>query len=128
MVTGNTTDRLTAAHIWPSAQGKHPSFLELGFKETEVDSPRNGLLLLTEIENAFDRKDICFLYNPFSPNKFFPGKFILRVLNPALLGTPGDANNPPQPSLPCTPGGPTFADIDGKPLSLPGIYVLVNPQ
>lgn len=77
MVTGES-GKLKAAHIWPWAQSKHPSLGKLRIEEPDIDSPRNGLLLLTTIELAFDRKDICFLYDPFNV------KFLVNILNPSL--------------------------------------------
>jgi hypothetical protein len=70
-------------------------------------------LLLTAIEAAFDRKDICFLYNPFKVSESFNGKFMLRVLNPALVVQQ------------FAPSGGTFGDLDGKAfLNIPGILIL----
>lgn len=113
MVTG-ISGKLKAAHIWPWAQSKHPSLAKLKILETDIDSPQNGLLLLATIEAAFDRKDICFLYNPFKVSESFNGKFMLRVLNPALV------------TQKCVPGGGTFGDLDGKAfLNLPGILLIL---
>lgn len=32
--------------------------------DANIDHPRNGLLLLESIERLFDKKDLCFLYDP----------------------------------------------------------------
>ena len=83
MITGMSTE-LKTAHIWPASQRTHPSLVKLGLTEMDVDSARNGLLLLAGIEEAFDRKDICFLYNFLNESESFPGKLMIRVLNPTL--------------------------------------------
>jgi len=95
MLTG-MSGRLKAAHIWPWAQSKHPSLLKLRISQTDIDSPRNGLLLLASIEMAFDKKDLCFLYNPFNR------RFVARVLNPTLMTQQYVA------------GGDTFGDLDNE--------------
>eukprot|EP00604_Paraphysomonas_vestita_P003331 CAMPEP_0174818550 /NCGR_PEP_ID=MMETSP1107-20130205/1279_1 /TAXON_ID=36770 /ORGANISM="Paraphysomonas vestita, Strain GFlagA" /LENGTH=53 /DNA_ID=CAMNT_0016030559 /DNA_START=612 /DNA_END=770 /DNA_ORIENTATION=+ len=46
---------------------------------SDIDHVRNGLLLLDPIEQAFDRKDICFLYDPLT------NELIAKVLNPSLM-------------------------------------------
>ena len=46
--------------------------------DSDIDHPRNGLLLLEPIEMAFDRKDICLLYSPVSR------QLMMKVLNPQL--------------------------------------------
>jgi hypothetical protein len=50
-----------------------------GLFHSQIDSERNGLLLLEPIKQAFDRKDLCFLYNPIDR------KLTVKVLNPDLL-------------------------------------------
>jgi hypothetical protein len=49
-----------------------------GLEPTDIDNPRNGILLLKAIEVAFDHKDVCFLWNPFNLGLY------LRVLSPTL--------------------------------------------
>ncbi len=46
---------------------------------SNIDDVRNGLLLLQDIELAFDRKDICFLYDPLTL------ALRAKVLNPRLM-------------------------------------------
>ncbi len=69
MLTGLTVKDdaavLTAAHIWPTRQAQSPFLKAFRLTEEDVDSPRNGLLLLSAIEQAFDRKQLCFIHNPF---------------------------------------------------------------
>lgn len=52
-----------------------------GLQEVDVNNnnPRNGLLLTKKIEEAFDVKHVCFLYNPISQ------QLIFKVLNPDLM-------------------------------------------
>jgi len=78
MVTGVKEHKyVRAAHIWKhctSGRGL-PKF---GLREEDVTSERNGLLLVTGIERAFDYKRICFLYNGLEK------KFYLYVADPSL--------------------------------------------
>jgi hypothetical protein len=50
-----------------------------GLGATDIDSPRNGFLVLKSIEEAFDRKELCFLYDPSTQTLH------LKVLNGLLL-------------------------------------------
>ena len=36
-----------------------------GLRKSDLISPRNGLLIHKELENAFDGLQSCFLYDPF---------------------------------------------------------------
>lgn len=36
---------------------------EFGLEEKDVNSPRNGLFLTRGIEDAFEKQQVCFLYN-----------------------------------------------------------------
>ena len=72
--------QVIAFHIWKSAtNGKGMD--EFGLKAKDLHSERNGLLLASAIEQAFDVKRVCFQYNPL--NK----QLILVVLDPSLLPT-----------------------------------------
>ena len=71
----------------------------------DIDNPRNGMLLLEPIEQAFDRKDICILYNPVSRG------LTMKVLNPQLR----DAEMRSEQGK--TYG--TYGSIDGAVLQLP---------
>lgn len=69
--------RVIAAHLWK--RSTHGDGLEyLALKKTDVHSTRNGLLLYDPIEKAFDRKELCFLYNSLTQ------RIVCKVLNPAL--------------------------------------------
>ena len=72
----------------------------------DIDNVRNGLLLLEPIEQAFDRKDICFVHNSFTK------ELVAKVLNPNLI----TEQMRPQRG-PCY--GRTFGSIDGQALQLP---------
>jgi hypothetical protein len=92
----------------PAHLVKHstPNLLALyGISPLEVNSPRNGVLLLDSIEKAFDRLDACFLYDPITSELLF------KVLNPNLL------TSRIQPSSAVELR--TFADIDGATLQCP---------
>mmetsp|Transcript_122662 Transcript_122662/g.392105 ORF Transcript_122662/g.392105 Transcript_122662/m.392105 type:complete len:376 (+) Transcript_122662:36-1163(+) len=74
------SDQVSAAHIWPwstRGEGLH----EFGLQEKDVNHERNGLLLAKSIEEAFDRKQLCFVYN------FLNGKFIVSVLDDSIKET-----------------------------------------
>ena len=70
-----------ASHIW-----KHASqgfgLDEFGLKMADLNSPRNGLLLASEIEAAFNIKRVTFSYN------LLRDKFTFHVLDSSLLDTP----------------------------------------
>lgn len=69
--------KVRASHIYKHA---FPQNLEaFGIDRTEVNSPRNGLLLAQPIEQHFDVKHLCFLYDPMTQ------QLRLRILNPALF-------------------------------------------
>jgi hypothetical protein len=65
MVSGSqaTGDKgVVAAHIWPySSLGL--GLERFGLAKEDVHGPRNGLLLLKQIESAFDKKQAAFFYN-----------------------------------------------------------------
>jgi len=105
--------KVIASHLWKHAEAKRISIL--GLDEDDINDSRNGLLLAKIIEEAFDIKHVCFLYNPIQQT------FTFRVLNPDLLTkriyTPdpkiqGDHNYPD-----------TFASLNNQPLHLPnGVF------
>ena len=75
--------------------------------QSQNDNVRNGLLLLEPFEQAFDRKDICFLYNTLS------NQMAAKVLSPILMNEVMQNVTPSQ----------TFASIDGLVLQLPvGVF------
>jgi len=73
-------------------------------RASDINSPRNGLLLFPLIEEVFDHKGACFLYNPFSKQLNY------KILNPALM-TKDPANK--------VTGNLYLCECDGKPLILP---------
>lgn len=96
-----------ASHMMKkSTNGDTMHFFDL---PSNVDDPRNGLLLLEPIKQAFDRKDICFLYNPLTNN------LIAKVLNPELMDQHLSTSR--------TRYTMTFRYINGRILKLPpGIF------
>ena len=79
-----------------------------------VDHVRNGLLLLEPIEQAFDRKDICFLYNSLT------NQLVAKVLNPNLM-----SELMPKPGARGSTAtyAQTYGSIDGLVLQLPsGVF------
>jgi len=73
---------------------------KFGLRREDLHSPRNGLLLYEKIEEAFDVKKLCFLYDPFKR------LLLLFVLDPALNGQ-------------TVVGGIKFQDIHCTPLRIP---------
>ncbi len=96
-----------ASHIWKyCTRGR--GLEEFGLNEEDLNSPRNGILMCKEIEQAFDTKRLCFLVN-----KICSEALVVKVLDPALLD--------PATSPVVIPGYSTvkFCDIDGLPLRHP---------
>ena len=91
------------AHIWKSFTNGE-GLEDFCLKRCDVSTARNGFLLANRIEEYFDRKFLCFLYDPLGDRGIF-----LKVLHPEKLAeevAPGHSNL-------------TFADIDGRPLLFP---------
>jgi hypothetical protein len=74
---------------------------KFGLTVQDSISPRNGLLMLKIIEERFDIKDVCFLYDPFKK------KLTLKVLNPDIMDTV------------VVPSAKTFRMLDGALLRHP---------
>jgi hypothetical protein len=55
---------------------------KFGLSIADLNNPRNGLLMLKDIENAFDRKQLCFLYQPFGETA--ERIFLVKVLDPDI--------------------------------------------
>lgn len=73
-------DLVIAEHIWKHkmhGNGLHAFRL----KRSDASSPRNGILMLKDIEDQFTVKNVCIVYNAFTK------KFIIKVLNPDILDT-----------------------------------------
>ncbi len=71
-------DKVTSSHIWKSET--HGDGLQaFGLSPESVHSVRNILLLATNIERAFDVKQLCFLYNPLQQT------LTLKILDPILF-------------------------------------------
>jgi len=78
----------------------------------DIDHVRNGLLMLEPIEQAFDRKDICFLHNSLT------NELVVKVLNPKLM-----AELMPKASSRTVKYTQTYGSIDGLVLQLPsGVF------
>jgi len=107
------THKVCAAHLWKHSRADDMPLL--GLSPSDIDNPRNGLLLAKSIEVAFDKKEVCFLYNPFDQ------KFHFCVLNPSLLPI---RIYYPDPKIPNDNNFPdTFASLNNQPLQLPkGIF------
>lgn len=94
-------DLVIASHIVKhSTQGE--SMPLYGLSPLDIDSPRNGFLMLKSIEESFDRKEVCFIYNPIDRS------LRLKVLNPLLMGKKLHSTEPM-----------TFANVDNAALMLP---------
>lgn len=115
MITNKYFSRhmVRASHIWKFAT-HGIGLAEFQLSGTDVSNERNGLLLLESIEQAFDSKKLCFIYDPFAGAlklKLLGNDLRSRFLvgDPGLRGACGETR--------------TFGDIDGAPLVVPaGIY------
>jgi hypothetical protein len=96
-------NELTPAHL---VKHSTPHLMRCyGLLPSDIDNPRNGVLILKAIEESFDRLDACFLFNSFS------GKISFKVLRPDLI----DCRIYPSSNTEKR----TFKDIDGVELQLP---------
>ena len=104
MATDQWLDKslIIACHIWKSSM-HGDGLTKFGLERQDAISPRNGFLMLKDIERQFDRKHLCIVYD--SLNKWF--KF--KVLDPALFGVVIGNSNPKL----------TFANIDNTKLRHP---------
>lgn len=102
MVTNRTCRReqVIGSHIWKhSKRGR--GMAKFGLTVADCLSPRNGLLMMKDIEMEFDIKGVCFLYDPLQQ------KLIFKVLDPNLR------------TKTITNTTLTFDDIDGNILHHP---------
>lgn len=93
-----------AGHIW-MAKTRGKGLPKFGLNISDLASPRNGLLVLKDIENAFDQKRLCFLYQPFGGTN--SQQLVVKVLDPSLM------------NLPILHSHKKFSDLDGQPLHCP---------
>jgi len=74
--------RVVASHLWPRSKRETFSQWKEDGSITSCDGindAANGLLLLNDIENDFDKGKVCFLCNPFNMTvKFYVLDTILR--------------------------------------------------
>jgi hypothetical protein len=70
-----------ASHIWKYCTGGS-GLDEFGLRLADLHSPRNGLLLASEIEAAFDNKRVAFSFN------LLKDEFTFHVLDSRLLKMP----------------------------------------
>jgi hypothetical protein len=89
-----------ASHIWKNKM-HGVGLSKFGLTVQDATSPRNGFLMLKMIEERFDIKDVCFLYDPFK------GRLTLKVLNPDIM------------DIVVSPSTKTFRDLDGELLRHP---------
>ena len=99
MVTGRaySRDEVRASHIGGN--------LGLFGLPGNIDHPRNGMLPLEPIEQAFDRKDVCILYDPVTR------QLTMKVLDPLIRESEMTSEEGK------TYG--TYGSIDGAVLQLP---------
>ena len=109
-----------ASHIWKRCT--HGEGLdEFGLRATDVHRTRNGLLMASQLEAAFDVKRIAFRYH------LLRDEFTLCVLDPALLGSAAapspcvvsDTELRNLSDYPPVERVPTFSDCDGAVLQCP---------
>jgi len=106
MVTNDwfSANLVIASHIWMTkTRGKGlPKF---GLSVTDLNNARNGILILKDIEDAFDKKQVCILYQPFG--EVATRVFLIKVLDPGIMGNT------------ITGTSKTFADIHMTKLHMP---------
>jgi len=108
-----------ASHIWKRATAGD-GLADFGLRSADLHSARNGLLLATQVEEAFDTKRLAFRFNVLHDS------FTARVLDPSLLGARDAA---PSFVLSATEldtldavaraAVPTFAEVQGGQLFCP---------
>jgi hypothetical protein len=110
MLTGSfyPYNEVRASHIIKHSTGGNT--MHLYGLPSDINNVRNGLLLLDPIEQAFDRKDICFLYNTLS------NQLVSKVLNPNLLL---QLMPRPKTSSQKATFNQTYGSVDGLVLNLP---------
>jgi hypothetical protein len=110
MLTELTAD-VIAAHILPHAASQ-PIVLAAGLTRIDVGTPRNGLLLHSAVEKAFDRLDISFVPGSIlEPNSLFLKIWTAPGLRPKS-DHPGDARF-------IAVGSGTLSDYEGRRLTWP---------
>lgn len=97
-----------ASHITKKLTQSDTTAMHLYSLDQGINHARNGLLLLEPIEQAFDRKDICFLYNCLNH------ELTAKVLNPNLMMEYlcTESKNPKTYNI-------TYGHLDGLSLQLP---------
>ena len=91
---------IIAAHIWKASTRGH-GLQEFGLRVDDINSPRNGLFLTKGLEEAFDRQQVCFLYN------LLRGEFVLWVVDTTISDKTIQGSDK------------TFGDVHGWPLACP---------
>ena len=100
----HTRGDVIACHIWMNkTRGK--GLAKFGLAVNDLMDNRNGFLALKDIEDKFDRKQLCFLYSPLTDS----GKFLVKVLDPTIRDSVIRNSNPPL----------TFGNVDGFELQHP---------
>lgn len=114
MVTGAFYPRneVRASHI--VKQSTDGMTMHLYGLPPDIDHVKNGLLLLEPIEQAFARKDICFLYHSIATETAPAHSLTVKVLDPNLL-----TQEMPKSSPHCATYPMTYGSIDGSVLLLP---------
>lgn len=121
MVTGSTAtgDKgVVAAHIWPFASSDL-GLERFGLTKADKHEPRNGLLLLKEIETAFHQKRVAFFYN--DARKVFQFVVLDEKLYDQDLDSSGISCDGDEPGASSAPQRllKTFRDLQGRPLNVP---------
>jgi hypothetical protein len=99
-----------ASHIWKFCSGGN-GLSDFGLPPTALGNFRNGFLLCSKIEEAFDSKRVCFLVN-----RLHQEELVLKVLDPNLRGEVVCQDSPNSPKE-------TFHSIDGSVLRHPeGVF------
>jgi len=91
---------IIAAHVWKASTRGH-GLQDFGLRVDDINSPRNGLFLTKGLEEAFDRQQVCFLYN------LLRGELVLWVVDTTIFDKTIQGSEK------------TFDDVHGWPLKCP---------
>lgn len=106
-------DHVKASHIWKSAtRGRGLEMFNLS--PDALNDYRNGLLIAAGIEEAFDSKRLCFVYDITTK------RILVHVLDPALLVDPTTLQGPARDAVMASRHlNIPFREIHGRPLLHP---------
>lgn len=94
-------DKIIAAHIW-KASTRRKGLEDCWRHASHVNSARNGLFLTKGVEDAFEKKQVCFVYNVLESRLFLWVADCARM-SETILGSTRKFSDVHQKPLPCSP-------------------------